>query len=245
MPTMSTRAPNYRRLILVRHAQATIEGDHYDQLSALGERQARRLGEHWSDQGFQPDAVYLGPLARHRETFEQVASVYGTRNLPWPRSQLLSSLNEHAGMEVVDESLAGVAQKDPQVAEWVREMEDEPEHRVRHYFKIFRHLTRLWARGELSDSSQESWQAFRERVAEGLHHMAEGEAQTTVAFTSAGAVAAAVAVGLELEDEKTLELSWAVQNTGLTEFLIRPQHVHLRSFNALPHLLDETMITWV
>ena len=39
------------RLILVRHAQASFFADSYDQLSPLGESQARALGEHWSRLG--------------------------------------------------------------------------------------------------------------------------------------------------------------------------------------------------
>jgi len=236
----------FRRLVLVRHAQASIESEHYDQLSPLGERQSRILGEHWARTGLAPDAVFLGPLARHRQTAEQVEDVFKHHGRTWPVAQVLPDFDEHAGMEVVEEALPLVAARDPEVAAWARAMEEEPEQRVQFYFKIFRRLTRLWSMDALPGvSAHESWSAFRQRIAAGMARMEAGEGVVSVAFTSAGSMAAAVAHGLELSDVKTLELSWAVHNTGLSEFIERRGDLVLRTFNALPHLVDEELVTWV
>jgi broad specificity phosphatase PhoE len=236
----------FRRLILVRHGQASIESDHYDQLSSLGERQSRVLGEYWVGTGFVPDAVFCGPLARHRQTAEQVEDVFKNHGRPWPTTQVLPEFDEHAGMEVVKEALPLVAARDPEVASWARTMEEEPGQRVQFYFKIFRRLTRLWSRGALPGGSiHESWSAFRQRAAHGLERLATVDGQVSVVFTSAGSMAAAVAHGLELGDEKALELSWTVHNTGLSEFIERRGDLVLRTFNAIPHLADEELVTWV
>ena len=56
------------QLYLVRHGQASLGADDYDQLSPLGARQAQRLGEHWRAQGLRFDAVFTGTLKRHRQT---------------------------------------------------------------------------------------------------------------------------------------------------------------------------------
>ena len=53
------------RLFMVRHAQASFGGPDYDQLSEVGEEQARRLGAHWVQQGMIFDQIFIGPRRRH------------------------------------------------------------------------------------------------------------------------------------------------------------------------------------
>ena len=60
-------------LYLVRHGQASFASENYDQLSPLGERQARQLGEHWVALGLRFDRVYIGPKQRHLQTQAAVA----------------------------------------------------------------------------------------------------------------------------------------------------------------------------
>ena len=55
-------------LTLVRHAQASLFADDYDQLSDVGRQQARLLGEFWACRGTDFDEVYCGPRARQRQT---------------------------------------------------------------------------------------------------------------------------------------------------------------------------------
>jgi broad specificity phosphatase PhoE len=232
--------------MLVRHAQASAGDDDYDQLSDLGLRQARVLGEHWARLGFCPDTVYLGSLKRHRQTVEEVAGAFAEQGLEWPEGRVLEHFDEHAGMTVVEGAMPILAESDPVVATGMREMEEHPERRVRTYFRIFRHVTRLWVRGELSGMvPEEPWAEFRRRVSHGLAEVADAGAPLAVVFTSAGAVASAVGESLDLGEERTLELSWSVQNTGLSELLVWPSRRTLRVFNSLPHLLDEGLITWV
>ncbi|MDZ4123020.1 MAG: phosphoglycerate mutase family protein, partial [Hydrogenophaga sp.] len=47
-------------LYLVRHGQASFGADDYDQLSEMGQRQSRRLGEYWAERGVGFDAVITG-----------------------------------------------------------------------------------------------------------------------------------------------------------------------------------------
>ena len=55
-------------LALVRHGQASFFAENYDQLSPLGEQQARLLGEYWLRRGVRFDEVYTGPRVRQIET---------------------------------------------------------------------------------------------------------------------------------------------------------------------------------
>ena len=63
-------------LYLVRHGQASFGADDYDQLSALGQAQARRLGEYWRESlgpELRFDAVLTGTLRRQLQTWQGIA----------------------------------------------------------------------------------------------------------------------------------------------------------------------------
>ena len=68
-------------LYLVRHGQASFGADDYDQLSALGQRQAQRLGAYFQDKGLRFDAVLMGTLRRHAQTWEGIAEGAGRQNM--------------------------------------------------------------------------------------------------------------------------------------------------------------------
>ncbi|MEK9655574.1 MAG: phosphoglycerate mutase family protein, partial [Halieaceae bacterium] len=59
-------------LYLIRHGQASFGSDHYDQLSALGQRQADVSGRFFADVGLHFAQAASGDLSRQRETAERV-----------------------------------------------------------------------------------------------------------------------------------------------------------------------------
>lgn len=237
------------RLILIRHAQASIHAADYDQLSPLGERQAVALAEHWLKLGVEVDAVYCGPLQRQRQTAELVALTYNRSDRPWPGLSTLEELDEHQGLHVVKHLREAMAPMDDKVARWVDRLAEDPPNRVEIYFEMFRYLTRRWVREELpvDDIPFESWREFRSRVERGMQSLAAEHpgGSTIAAFGSAGSIAAMVGRALQLGDEQVLEMSWAARNITTTELLFSGERWALRSFNALPHLTDPTMITVV
>lgn len=74
---------------------------------------------------------------------------------------------------------------------------------------------------------------------------AAGSKKRIAAFSSGGPVAAAMGFALNLDDEKTLELSWGVRNAAYTEFLFSPGRFSLMTFNAAPHLTDSQLLTFI
>ena len=73
-------------LYLIRHAQAGPRHK-YDQLSDLGQAQARHLGEYLAAQPVSFTAAFAGGLARQRLTAEAVARAYRDRSVPFPDIQ--------------------------------------------------------------------------------------------------------------------------------------------------------------
>lgn len=233
-------------LCLVRHGQASAHAADYDQLSPLGEEQGRVLGEYWAETGQLFDRVYLGPLKRHRQTLDAVTAVYKHRGLDWPEPTPLPELDEHQGPEVIAHHRASLYREaelvDPDV-----EGVDRAE-KIRRYLMIYQQGTRRWIRDDLeTPPGLESWAAFRARIESGAAKIQAGttRGQQTAAFTSGGATAAAVGLALGLDDETVLELSWRVRNAALTELLFSGGRMSLDSFNAVQHLREERLVTYI
>ena len=235
------------RLLLVRHGQASHTADDYDQLSELGYRQARLLGEQWAAEGLVPDAVYVGPRKRHRQTAEAAVERVGGG---WPQPRFLDGFDEHQGYAVVMHSIPLLAERDEWVAERDRQRrQSEGQQAQRAYFDLYRHVTRLWAldRLDLDGAGFEPWSVFRGRVDEAVDQVrdATGRGRTVVVFTSAGPVSVTAGRALGLDDERTMALSWLVQNISVTELVWSDDGMALKSFNALPRLTGDGLKTLV
>lgn len=223
-------------LIFVRHGQASFGGPAYDQLSALGQEQARALGHRCAAQELRLDRVYVGPLRRHRQTHDAAAAAYREHGLSWPDPVLLPQLDEHHGMAVLEQRLPMLIEHDSSVRNMVERHQAGDQESSRAYLKLFQQTTQQWARGELAVADLEPWSAFRERVVVATQQiMAEnGGGKTVAAFTSGGVVAAAVGLALNLHDEQIMALSWVVRNASSTEFLFSAGRWSLHTFNATP-----------
>ena len=105
----------------------------------------------------------------------------------------------------------------------------------------------MWVRRELSLSDLEAWHEFRGRVNRGLAAITggAGSKKKVAAFSSGGPLAAALGFALNLGDEKTLELSWVIRNAAFTEFLLLRNRFSLVTFNAVPHLTDPHLLTFI
>lgn len=251
------------RLTLIRHAQASFSPDpskafvDYDRLSPLGHRQADALGEELAAAGIAFDRVYTGPAARQRQTAEAVAAAYARHARPFPELRTSEELEEHAGATVVRRALAEPDYEEERVRLDVAlgragggNASSEATHleASRAYFTVFRSVTRRWARGELPPAlAHESWQAFRGRVEVGVRRIMEeaGRGATVAAFTSGGPIGSTVASVLGLDDERALELAWAVDNATLTELLFSRERISLKSFNAQPRIGSPELVTYV
>lgn len=234
-------------LILVRHGQASFGGPAYDQLSALGEEQARALGHAWAAQELRFDRVYVGPLRRHQQTHDAAAAAYREHEFHWPDPVLLPQLDEHHGMAVLEQRLPMLIEHDPTVRQIVERHQEGDKEASRAYLKLFQQTTQQWSRGEWETPDLEPWSVFRERVAQSMDQIVNenGGGKTVAAFTSGGVVAAAVGLALNLDDEQIMALSWVVRNGSSTEFLFSTGRWSLHTFNATPPFARADLLTYV
>jgi broad specificity phosphatase PhoE len=235
-------------LTLVRHAQASFHADNYDELSSLGQKQARLLGEFWASRRIDFDEVYCGPRVRQRHTAEIVGSAFAQAGRTWPEPVVLAELDEYDLGGVIKELAPELARQDAAFAELLasyRRAENGPE-RARSFWKMFQPLTLRWATTPHSVAGVESFPEFRDRVERALRRVMEGQrsGRRAAVFTSGGVIGTAVRLALAAPDRTAVEVNWRVRNCSLTEFVFTKNRFNLDSFNALPHLDDPTLWTY-
>ena len=167
-------------LHLVRHGQASFGTDDYDRLSDLGHRQCVALGQHFLAKGQRFDAVFMGSLRRHRESFEGIAC--GLDGLPEPT--VLTGLDEY-DPEAVVRAIHPATLPHPTTPDAVRQ-----------HFRLLRQGLLSWMDGRSAPVGMPSHAEFRAGVTQALA-LARAHAQGEVLMVSSGGPIS-VAVGLVL-----------------------------------------------
>ncbi len=218
-------------LYLVRHGQASFGADDYDQLSALGHRQGRRLGEYLAARGQRFDAILVGTLRRHRQTLDAILEGMGgdaPEALEWP------GLNEYDSLAVIEAVHPAPLEK-PQTPE-----------AYRHHFRLLRDGLTQWMAGVVTPRGMPRYEEFVTGVTSALDHVrARHHGQSVLVVSSGGPISTAVGRVLQAPPETTIELNLRIRNTAVTEFAFTPKRHMLVTYNTLPHLDGSAFSDWV
>ncbi|AOW15308.1 histidine phosphatase family protein [Hydrogenophaga crassostreae] len=217
-------------LYLVRHGQASFGAADYDQLSALGQQQAVQLGRYWAERGLRFDAVMMGTLRRHVQTWEGIreGADFDMEPLSWP------GLNEYDGEAVVRAICPDVVDKPL-----------TPEGYKRH-FHMLRDGLSQWMGGTISPRGMPTYPAFVEGVTSALDHVrTQHPGRKVLIVSSGGPISTAVGHVLALSPERTIDLNMRIRNSSITEFQFGPKRHALVTFNTLPHLDQLQFADWV
>ena len=153
---------------LVRHGQAGSR-QCYDQLSPLGRRQARLLGEHFVREGVRFEVIWAGAMLRQRQTAEEVWCAYRTAGVAAPEIVVDPAWNEFDLDGVLREMAPRLVEVDPEFRkayeELQRQMADAA-HPVHHSWSPCDMASVIaWIEGRFA-AGVESWAEFRARVLE-------------------------------------------------------------------------------
>lgn len=209
-------------IVMVRHGQAnssaTTEAE-YDRLSPLGHRQAMWLGD-WLRAHEAPfDRIVTGTLRRHRET----AAGLGVAAAEDAR------LNEIDYFALTDEMARDHGLPRPGPDDWHG-----------HFSATFA----AWR--DLRITGAEPFAAYESRVGAILAEAA-APGRRVLCVTSGGIIGMAVRLALGLPAEKLPEVLLPVGHTSVTRLRVRPEGLHLFSYNAYPHFEREDRMpsrTW-
>ena len=217
------------QLYLVRHGQASLGADDYDQLSPLGARQAQRLGEHWQTQGLTFDAVFTGTLKRHQQTFEGIQLGLGLSH----SASLWPGLNEYDSEAVIRCVHAGPLNK-PTSPEGYRE-----------HFRLLRQGLKTWMTGLARPEGMPDHAEFLQGITSALDHIRQQHDGNVLLVSSGGPISMAVGHVLKLEVDSVIELNLRLRNSAVCEFRFNPKRHSLVSFNTIPHLETASHKDWI
>ncbi len=219
-------------LYLVRHGQASFGAADYDQLSELGARQCRRLGEHLRARGLRFEAAYRGTLKRHAQSLDALAEGFG--GLPAPT--LLPGLDEFDG-EAVVRALHPEPPPPP----------PDPAQAFRHHFRLLREGLEAWMAGRTRPEGMPAHADFVAGVADALERVRLHHEGDVLMLSSGGPISTAVGIVLGLGASAVIDLNLRLRNSAVSEFQVTPRRTLLLSFNAIPHLeygVGPDWITW-
>ena len=236
------------RLVLIRHAQASFLEANYDQLSAIGEEQARRLGQYWVRLKLSFHRIYSGPRVRQKDTARIVAEVYRDAGLPFPEPVIMEEFDEYHGDAVLEQSLSQLLEKNEEVRDLHRAFQNSSNsgRRQATFEKMFETVITKWVDGEIALPTVESWTGFCTRVDRGLSQCisANGRGQQLAIFCSGGPIGVAMKRAFHLSSRDTLRAAWMVRNCAYSEFLFSNDRFTLSSFNGFPYLDDASLLTY-
>ena len=216
-------------LLLVRHGQASAGTDNYDRLSDRGWQQSRRLGHWLAATGHDFDAVVLGTMRRHRETFDAIAEGYAAVGSVLPMPSPDPGLDEFDHHAVFD----GFATHHP----------DHPavsasrDGGLQALGAMIHAALSAWAEDRI-EGVPETWQAFGARVRQAGERLTKHGQKNVLVLTSGGVISRLAQNALGLSDRGAIDLNLSLRNSGVCEFHPRPYGFALGSWNALPHLHD-------
>jgi len=225
------------KIIYIRHGQASLFSDNYDNLSERGWKQSELLGTYLKEQNIKISKVYLGPLQRHRQTLEGIEK--GLRE-SLKNIETLHGLIEHDGPKVKRHVLAELIKSNQEIHKLSILPEESITQKVHKHVEIYNAVTKLWVSGKLNQdlSSFMNWKDFREITSKAFDHIKTStqKGETILAITSGGPVSVTTGQILNLSDEETINVSHQILNSSITEFLVSSNQCSLLSFNTTPHL---------
>jgi len=217
-------------LYLIRHGQASFGAADYDQLSELGARQCRALGQYFAERGVQFEAVLRGTLRRHAQSLSAIDEGYAAA---LPEVQEWPGLNEYDGDAVIRTVHAGPLAKP-----------DSPEV-YRAHFRLLRQGLAAWMAGSVAPVGMPNYAQFVAGINAALDHVRSQHSGNVLLVSSGGPISTAVGQVLGTSAETTIELNLRIRNSAVTEFAFTPKRHMLVSYNHVPHLDVAGRESWV
>lgn len=221
------------QIYLVRHGQASFGSENYDQLSELGQEQARLLGEWFTSTHQTFDRVVTGGMKRHRQTADACLAVL-------PKSHRVNTewltdpdFNEYDHHEIMVRHRPDFDDPD----EVKRFLASSP--KAKYAFQdIFQASMSRWMSGEYDREYREPWPAFKQRCVGALRRVMDSaeKSQSIIVFTSGGTISTICQHVLGLQDKQVAELNWTLVNCAVTKLLFQPGRVTLSTLNNYAHL---------
>ncbi|HEY8609131.1 MAG TPA: histidine phosphatase family protein [Noviherbaspirillum sp.] len=221
------------QIYLVRHGQASFGSSNYDQLSELGIRQSRLLGQWFAKTGTRFDRILTGAMQRHRQTADACIAELSAEQVGAAEWLSDADFNEYNHHEVLVRHRPDFA--DPRQVKAFLASQPNAKHAFQEIFQV---AMGRWMEGEFDSEYGEPWPVFRQRCCGALQRVLDGagKSQNILVFTSGGTIATICQQVLGLGDRQVAELNWSLVNAAVTKLFYQPGRVTLSYLNNYAHL---------
>lgn len=248
-------------ILLARHGQASFGQENYDQLSELGGKQAKMLGQHYATTQRRIDAIFTGSLVRQQDSahhfWQRYQSFFDTDinisskpaiDISAPDSYVLPQFDEFNHKDVLIKSNPAFGNRAAIAAEIAQA--EVPSTRLA---ELFDAAMQRWHAGDNDSDYIESWVQFSERAKQALEqvrlqvaNLQLGRDDTVLVFTSGGIIAAITAQLLQQGSSTAYQINKSLVNTGVTSLTLKNERTRLLSVNEYSHLFSEgkRFVTW-
>ena len=209
------------QVLLVRHGQASWDGEDYDVLSETGHRQGELLGAALAERGIKPDVVVSGGMRRHRETVENLVDGAGLGSVSVDVDPGWDEYDHVSMLAQVPTTFVGEKPTPAEFQAWMEQATDR------------------WIRGEYAEDYHEPFAAFTGRVEAAVQRAVGGSQGTTLVVTSGGPISWVTASLLGGGAALWSRLNVVCVNTGVTKLVTGRRGVTMVSFNEHAHLEGE------
>ena len=213
-------------IYLIRHGQASFGSSNYDQLSERGYEQATALGNSLRERGIEFDAAFAGTMARHAQTAQNCLTAMGSTLQP----QTLAGLNEYDHEEVFARHVPELKSK-AEIGQYLARFPNPAK-----TFQIeFEKAVERWRSGDYDHEYDESWPHFSGRCVDALQMIRQQTAKNIAVFSSGGPIGMITGHVLGLQEDHSVQLTWALMNCSVTCLLFNADKISLRFFNDFSH----------
>jgi len=198
-------------IYLVRHGQASFNADDYDQLSALGVKQATLLSQAFEHKGLSPDIVIRGSMLRHQQTAQHSLTQFSDITI-----DVDSRWNEYDHQNIL--GVYNPAFATPQGIRQSLANEPQPMKAFKHHFVS---AMDQWMSSDNSAYS-ESWHEFNQRIEQALSDVAlKHYGKDVIIFSSGGPISLIACSLLGMNLQQFMTINWSLVNGGITKIQTR------------------------
>ncbi len=234
------------KIFFVRHGQASLFADNYDQLSDKGYQQALALGRYFKEENIFFDNAFLGPLQRHHQTLESILSV---SDHYFCEVKEMEGLKEHQGYKILKSLLPQLIQEDAQIQKIISEDPTSRKEKIRQHMRVYENFSLRWAAGEFDHltNGHQSWNEFIKAASSATKQIKKSmnKGQHILVVTSGGPKAVAFGMALGLSPKKIMDTTMVIYNCSISEFFHQKERFTLSSFNNISHLRAKELRTLV
>jgi len=208
-------------------------------LSKKGVKQSIALGKKLLKNNISFDKTIIGPLKRHKQTFDGINKGYGG-GLSNPL--IMEEFAENQLMEIAQHFIPKMLNTDKNIKEIFNAVPFW--RRKRKFLEHFNIIAKKWIHNELdlSEKNFESYDEFRERVRKAKSKVSSliNENRNTMVVSSGGAITGVYAECHPLTVDQIMKLNFKIKNASITLFKKENDTFTLDTFNRslIPRYLE-------